>query len=456
MVVEQNMENQTNKQNPLIDTSNVTINAFNAIKNKEKSDKNFILGRDDKDSYTSPNFSVKIKAWTQDDDQTHTYFHSCSIDVNVEDFMGTAELKCPYDSDLMEYWEPIRQTVVIYGANRGDYKILFIGRVRELKQDGYELVITFQNYGWKFKQNVTQSYAKDNVLGKDGYTIMRLMFEALKIDSWVISESAKKRLKEVGMDNDGNLVMNGKEVEKMPDLLTRLQDSDPSKLVSKDTLNDKLREKYLHNIKNINYTLKYEKPTPVMKKIASEGSFTGGQGIYANQYGSSGGGGGGVGESAAVTDAAAKNKAKSGCSINIRSACPRVKSTTIQDHLANIWKYNHGCVNSYADAYAAIKNYAYKYPDAYLYQVTPCLNTIAKSTTRSDRKNGASVVVSNSNSIAYTRKTANSAVKAANSAGQAISYASKGQLGKALGSAGKVVSNAWNSITNGVRSFLGW
>ena len=456
MVVEQNMENQTNKQNPLIDTSNVTINAFNAIKNKEKSDKNFILGRDDKDSYTSQNFSVKIKAWTQDDDQTHTYFHSCSIDVNVEDFMGTAELKCPYDSDLMEYWEPIRQTVVIYGANRGDYKILFIGRVRELKQDGYELVITFQNYGWKFKQNVTQSYAKDNVLGKDGYTIMRLMFEALKIDSWVISESAKKRLKEVGMDNDGNLVMNGKEVEKMPDLLTRLQDSDPSKLVSKDTLNDKLREKYLHNIKNINYTLKYEKPTPVMKKIASEGSFTGGQGIYANQYGSSGGGGGGVGESAAVTDAAAKNKAKSGCSINIRSACPRVKSTTIQDHLANIWKYNHGCVNSYADAYAAIKNYAYKYPDAYLYQVTPCLNTIAKSTTRSDRKNGASVVVSNSNSIAYTRKTANSAVKAANSAGQAISYASKGQLGKALGSAGKVVSNAWNSITNGVRSFLGW
>ena len=33
---------------------------------------------------------VKVKAWTQDDDQTHTYFHSLSIDVQVEDFMGTA------------------------------------------------------------------------------------------------------------------------------------------------------------------------------------------------------------------------------------------------------------------------------------------------------------------------------------------------------------------------------
>ena len=213
MVVEQNQDNKTNQQNPLIDTGQVTVNAFNAIKNKEKHDKNFILGRDDNTLSKSPNHKVKVKAWTQDDDKTHTYFHSLSIDCNVDDFMGTAELKCPYDSDLMEYWEPIRQTVVIYGSNQGDYKILFIGRVRELKQDGYELVITFQNYGWKFKQLVTQSYANDNVLNKDGYTIMKLMFEALKIDSYVISESAKNRLKEVGINSDGNLTLNGEELK---------------------------------------------------------------------------------------------------------------------------------------------------------------------------------------------------------------------------------------------------
>ena len=122
-----NKNNKTNAQNPLIDTGNVTVNAFNAIKNKEKADTNFILGRDDKTTWKSPNFKVKVKAWTQVDNKTHEYFSSLSIDVNVEDFMGTAELTCPYDSDLMAYWEPIRQTVVIYGANRGDYKILFIG-----------------------------------------------------------------------------------------------------------------------------------------------------------------------------------------------------------------------------------------------------------------------------------------------------------------------------------------
>ena len=244
--------------NPRIDVGNVTVAAFNSIKDIEgqTDSKIRILGKDDT-IYNSPNFKVKVRAWTQTDKQSHTYFHSLSIDVNVDDFMGTAELKCPYDSDLMEYWEPIRQDVVIYGSNRGPEKILFIGRVRGVKQDGYELVIEFQNYGWKFKQLITQSYAKDNVINKDGYTIMRLMFEALKIDSWVISDMAKERLKQVGINNDGNLTVNGKEVKKIPDLLKRLQASDPSKYVNKDTLNNKLREKYLHNIKNINYTLKY-------------------------------------------------------------------------------------------------------------------------------------------------------------------------------------------------------
>ena len=123
------------KTDPTIDTSNVTVAAFNAIKDEEKSTKTKIklLGRDDKTYYDSPNFKVKVRAWTRVDNQSHTYFHSLSIDVNVDDFMGTAELKCRYDSRLMEYWTPITQDVVIYGANRGEEKILFIGRVRGVK-----------------------------------------------------------------------------------------------------------------------------------------------------------------------------------------------------------------------------------------------------------------------------------------------------------------------------------
>lgn len=390
MVTKTNKDNQTNKQNPLVDTGTVTVNAFNILQNKKKSDDNFILGQSEKSPTNSPNFKVKVKAWTQDDKKTHKYFHSLSIDVNVEDFMGTAELKCPYDSDLMEYWEPIRQTVVIYGANKGDYKILFIGRVRELKQDGYELVITFQNYGWKFKQLVTQSYANDNVLNKDGLTIMKLMFEALKIDSYVISKSAEMRLKQVGINSDGNLTLNGAEIEEMPDLIERLKESDPSKLVNKDTLKNKLKESELHNIKNINYTLKYEKPTPVMQKIAGQGDFSAGNTVYANPYASASGGGSGTGTG---SDGNAYIGG-TGCSTTVSSFCSQCSDSTLQAGLLTVWMFNRDCVNSYSDAYSSIVGFARAHPATYSSQAAPCLATMSQYTKRADGQNAASVILS--------------------------------------------------------------
>ena len=449
MVVEQNKDNKTNQLNPLVDTGSVTVNAFNAIKNKEKADANFILGRDDKTVWKSPNFKVKVKAWTQVDDKTHTYFHSLSIDVNVDDFMGTAELKCPYDSDLMEYWEPIRQTVVIYGANRGDYKILFIGRVRGLKQDGYELVIEFQNYAWKFKQLITQSYANDNVLNKDGYTIMKLMFEALKIDSYVISESAKNRLKEVGINQDGNLTLNGEEVEEMPDLLKRLQASDPSKLVNKDTLNNKLREKYLHNIENINYTLKYEKPTKVMQDISSEGSYSSGSNIYENAYGSVTGGGAGA---SGGSSGGSQTSSRGNCSNpNISKICPKVASS-LWPAMQIIYLYNRSCNNNFDSAKTTMMNYAWNQPNDYLLNVRPCLLTMAKYTNRKDGRNAASIVLG-----AATPKAQ------ANQYSKQITYHATNvvtQIGKAVvqgvTSLSKGISKLGSDISKGVSSWLNW
>lgn len=403
--------------NPTIDTSNVTVAAFNAIKKQEKKAKtDYLLGRDDvyeNHKYKSPNFKAKVKAWTKDDNQYHTYFHSLSIDVNVEDFMGTAELKCPYDSKLMEYWEPIRQTVVIYGTNRGkDDKILFIGRVRGVKQDGYELVIEFQNYAWKFKQLVTQSYANDFVLKKDGYTILRLMFEALKIDSYVISEAAKRRLKQVGINEDGNLTLNGKEVEKMPDLLKRLKASNPAKLVNKYTINQKLQEQYLHNIDHINYTLKYEKPTKIMKKIASEGSYSGGSNVYSNPYGSASGvSAGGASATGRSEEEQQVRAANGGCDPRgiIEKQCPEIESTSMISHMKNVWKYQRNCQNDLSYVVTKVKEYAggkYGHTGYYL-QVRPCLQRMEKYTERSGGKqtaNGATYVRNQADSV-YSSNT---------------------------------------------------
>ena len=443
------------KENPLIDTGNVTVNAFNAIKREEdKTNTSIILGKDDKVIAKSPNFKVKVKAYTTTDKKTHTYFHSLSIDVNVEDFMGTAELKCPYDSDLMSYWEPIRQTVVIYGANRGDYKILFIGRVRGVKQDGYELVIEFQNYGWKFKQLVTQSYANDNVLNKDGYTIMRLMFEALKIDSYVISESAKNRLKQVGINQDGNLTMNGKEVEKMPDLLKRLQDSDPSKLVNKTTLNNKLREKYLHNIKNINYTLKYEKPTKVMKKISSEGNYTAGNTVYENPYGSaSAGASGGAGSSSS----GGNSQYYGGCNPpnvhDMSNACKNVPSS-MWSTMQTLWAFNRGCVNTYTNARQHVDNYAYTYSKHYPSQISPCLTDLAKYCNRKDGVNAARICKESGDSIAASRNSGvpRSAIKAT----QNLISGAVGLYQQTVKTAQNIGNAIGSGINSGINSLKNW
>lgn len=384
----------------MVGTSNVTVAAFNEINEKQKNDKNITYTGEAKSLGIKPN-KIKVKVVTNQDDKTHTYFHSVSIDAQVTDFMHTAELKCPFDQDLLEYWEIIRQSCVIYGANSGDYKVLFIGRVREVLQDGYELVISLQNFAWKLKQDVSQSYANDNVLNKNGYQIMTLMFEALKIDSYIISKSAKNRLKQVGINSDGNLTVNGEEVEEIPDLIERLKESDPSKLVSKKTLTDKMKESEVHNIENINYTLKYEEKTPVMQQLDSEGgSYSSGSNVYGQSWGSGGGSSSSSSSSSSSGNSASSGSAKSQCNGITTWPCSIVKSTTINKAMISIVKFNLGCTNDYSWAKTTLINYAKTHANQYNKQAKPCLQTIAKNVKRSDKRNAAQNVLNNASPYA--------------------------------------------------------
>ena len=408
------------KENPLIDTSSVTVSAFNILKEHEKLGKSKSLGKDETIVNTIHKSTV-VYVYTPQDKQKHRYFHSLSIDKQVEDFMGTAELRCPYDSDLMEYWEPIRNYCIIYGSNHGEHnaKILFIGRVRAVKQEGYELVIQFQDAYWKFKQMVTQSYANDNVINKDGYTIMKIMFAALKIDSWVISPAAKYRLKQVGYDKDGNLTLNKKKVEEMPDLLKRLKYSKPNKAINKWTLFNKAKESKVGNIKNINYTLKYEKPTPIMKKISSEGSgdFTAGKSLYGTNYGaaSSGTAGGGVSVSGRGNSTSA-----SGHPRPPEDLCSSIPSEEVRSAMKLIWSYQRDYTNNSSDARTSIINFARNKPATYSSTAAPCLSTMSKYCTRKDGYNAAWWIKIDADAAAtvsgFNHQVAGAAIGIANSA----------------------------------------
>lgn len=282
--------------NPLVDTSEVTTEAYIKLKDKglvTSSNPDKVLGVDDDKWYTSPNFKAQVYVYTPLDKQYHRYWTSMNIDVQVQDFMGTCELHAPYDSDLMAYWQPIAQICIVYGSNNGSAKVLFVGRVREVKQDGYECVVTLQNYGWKFQQDAPAKFVEDNVTNKDGLTILLNIFEILKIKGYTISDNAKKRLKEVGINSDGNLTLNGKEIEEMPDLLDRLKalnKADMTTIMGKKTITEKEREDQISwsDVYNLNYTLRYSEPTAVMTQLNNASNYSAGNTVYSNNYGSAG------------------------------------------------------------------------------------------------------------------------------------------------------------------------
>lgn len=431
-------------ENPLVDIGSTTVSAFNIMKEQEKAGKEVILGVNET-LKTTPYKKACVYVYTPQDKQKHRYFHSLSIDKQVEDFMGTAEMRCPYDSDLMEYWEPIRNYCIIYGSNKGEYdaKILFIGRVRGVKQEGYEFVVQFQDPYWKFKQLVTQSYANDNVLNKDGYTIMRLMLEALKFDSYVISESAKNRLKQVGFDQDGNLTINKKKLQYMPDLIKRLKKSDPSKLVSKDTIEDKLKESKKGNVKDINYTLKYEKPTKVMKKIASQGTggYSPGKNIYSTDYGSKSSN---TSSSSDGGSSQGSNQAKA--PDNLCSST--VHSSTMQQAMKDVWYFQRGYYQSYNHATQAVTNYARNYPEAFFSKIVPCLRTLAKRP-RDDGRNAAQDLINLGSGIANASKTSGNIARGIVNTGANIMRAAQSRYNKskAKWNKGDYLGAAWTALT---------
>lgn len=281
--------------NPLVDTSDVTTDAYIKLKDKglvTSINPNKTLGETDTKWYTSPNFKAQVYVYTPLDKQYHRYWTSMNIDIQVQDFMGTCELHAPYDSDLMAYWQPIAQICIVYGSNNGPAKVLFVGRVREVKQDGYECVVTLQNYGWKFQQDAPAKFVEENVTNKDGLTILLNIFEVLKIKGYTISENAQQRLKEVGINSDGNLTLNGEEIEEMPDLLDRLQalnKADMTSIMGKKVITEKEREDQISwaDVYNLNYTLRYSEPTAVMTQLNNSSNYSSGNTVYQNNYATS-------------------------------------------------------------------------------------------------------------------------------------------------------------------------
>ena len=184
--------------------------------------------------------SIEVKTFV--DGEIHRYFTDISIDKAIDDCMGTATLKCPYDEQLMSYWQPIVHSVGIRGGVY-DNEWFFIGRTRGIKQDGYEIEIALQDEGWKFKQDVPDDLYKAWCEG--GKTCAEIFSEICEIQG-VFNFSMGALLGELKFDKDGNVVKGDEKIEQIPDPFSLIKAKTNTEVVSPGELSNTNYNKYVN------------------------------------------------------------------------------------------------------------------------------------------------------------------------------------------------------------------
>lgn len=166
-------------------------------------------------TYYIEGFNEAIAIESYPDGLIHRYFTAMSIDSDKNDIVTTATLNCPYSQQLMKYWIPGQQSISIYGGTF-DKELLFRGRLREASQNGYEIILTFENVAWKLKQNISSELYKE-LEGKEvEYAIKRIFKEAgIK---YHVNLTGIPNISNYKLDEECSIKLNDDTVESIPEL----------------------------------------------------------------------------------------------------------------------------------------------------------------------------------------------------------------------------------------------
>lgn len=166
-------------------------------------------------TYYIEGFNEAIAIESYPDGLIHRYFTAMSIDSDKNDIVTTATLNCPYSQQLMKYWIPGQQSISIYGGTF-DKELLFRGRLREVSQNGYEIILTFENVAWKLKQNISSELYKE-LEGKEvEYAIKRIFKEAgIK---YHVNLTGIPNISNYKLDEECSVKLNDDTVESIPEL----------------------------------------------------------------------------------------------------------------------------------------------------------------------------------------------------------------------------------------------
>ena len=167
----------------------------------------------------------------------HRYFTSVQIDADKNDITSTAVLTCPYDKQIMAYWQPGYMSCKIYGGII-DREVLFSGRVREVNQTGYEIQITIENIGWKLKQLVSPTIVR-GLVGQPVETVVKTLLSVLRI-KYHVNLAGISNLDQYTLDDGGSIKYKDKQVESIPeltDVIKNLKEWDMNSLTATTTTN---------------------------------------------------------------------------------------------------------------------------------------------------------------------------------------------------------------------------
>lgn len=198
------------------------------------------------------NLKETLHVQTIQDDKVHKYFISFTMDADFDEIMTTATLTCPFSNELMEYWAPITTGVIVRGGIF-DYEDIFIGRVKEVKQEGYFLELTLQNLGSKFKEPADSDFINEYMANQPCVDVIKNIFDKLKMD-YIIKLDGIPDYMNYTYDENGSVLFNDAEVTEVPDIVKTVEsikkydvNKDSSRfkeiLEAKENILNKLEEK---------------------------------------------------------------------------------------------------------------------------------------------------------------------------------------------------------------------
>ena len=154
----------------------------------------------------SRNMQIDVQVITLDDNLNHPYFASIDISKDNLSPIGICKVVAPYDAQILQYWNTYIGIIIIsfnikdlqqQNTNsllflqsnelserivNDEYNYSFICRIQKIKHKGKEIIVYFEDLGWKFLQKVPKEFRETYIANQPLDKAFQAICELLEVD----------------------------------------------------------------------------------------------------------------------------------------------------------------------------------------------------------------------------------------------------------------------------------